>query len=624
MLVGGVHTIISMLRRYHDDRDILENGCRALGSFALYDETCLDVAQAGATETVLQAMNSPHNDVGVKDSCCWALACLTSIAHTCEELVSLGGVASVVETLEEFPQEETLQDYGVRIICNIGALESTLPQVSTPRVIDVLTQIHDNFPDNVELLEYMMLALSQAASVEQTVQEYFLTEGGLKTVVTVMKSLDENPAIQENGCRILGNMAVHECLRKAVEQQGASQVVLAAMLNIEMCADIHLYGCMALMNLTADLMDNKMRVKNNGAVPTLLATLRKFPDHPEVVLSALKTLGNLVDLQEACRQLLDDKGLATIVDICKDNKASDDIRSFTGLVLSGLTALPDLPIQDLLRVEETLVTLQAALPSDSDLALSMCQGLHNLMKSEIGLETLTKTGWMTVLENTTNQFQTRSEVHLTACRIVATVAMECRETSSPAKCPLSESTMRTVLHSMRLFPNDKEVQIVASAALSCVCESFENLRNAIIAEGGLTDVTTAMTNFPKDDRLHAVGLIALSYLLPVDVDTNREDAAMVISVITRSMSNFVENEHIQISACRALERCEVEGTENVFDILTCVHNGVRRHGGKKKVLKAAGRVFKRFGSDDAEEITEEMLISPTTPLGDIFVKIMKG
>ena len=43
-------------------------------------------------------------------------------------------------------------------------------------------------------------------------------------------------------------------------------------------------------------MDNKMRVKNNGAVPTLLATLRKFPDNTEVVLSALKTLGNLVDL----------------------------------------------------------------------------------------------------------------------------------------------------------------------------------------------------------------------------------------------------------------------------------------------------------------------------------------
>jgi hypothetical protein len=46
-------------------------------------------------------------------------------------------------------------------------------------------------------------------------------------------------------------------------------------------------------------MDNKMRVKNNGGVFTLLTTLRSYPDNPDVVLSALKTLGNLVDLGKA-------------------------------------------------------------------------------------------------------------------------------------------------------------------------------------------------------------------------------------------------------------------------------------------------------------------------------------
>jgi hypothetical protein len=47
------------------------------------------------------------------------------------------------------------------------------------------------------------------------------------------------------------------------------------------------------------VMDNKMRVKNNGGVFTLLTTLRSYPDNPDVVLSALKTLGNLVDLGKA-------------------------------------------------------------------------------------------------------------------------------------------------------------------------------------------------------------------------------------------------------------------------------------------------------------------------------------
>lgn len=36
MLVGGVHTVIDMMETFPDDVDILENGCRALGSFAAY------------------------------------------------------------------------------------------------------------------------------------------------------------------------------------------------------------------------------------------------------------------------------------------------------------------------------------------------------------------------------------------------------------------------------------------------------------------------------------------------------------------------------------------------------------------------------------------------------------
>lgn len=44
--------------------------------------------------------------------------------------------------------------------------------------------------------------------------------------------------------------------------------------------------------------DNKMRAKTNGAVPTLLTTLRNFPGHPDITLAVLKTIGNLVDLGE--------------------------------------------------------------------------------------------------------------------------------------------------------------------------------------------------------------------------------------------------------------------------------------------------------------------------------------
>ena len=42
-----------------------------------------------------------------------------------------------------------------------------MAHVSIQRVIHVLTSLYRNFPDNVELLEYMMLALSQVAAVDR-------------------------------------------------------------------------------------------------------------------------------------------------------------------------------------------------------------------------------------------------------------------------------------------------------------------------------------------------------------------------------------------------------------------------------------------------------------------------
>ena len=43
--------------------------------------------------------------------------------------------------------------------------------------------------------------------------------------------------------------------------------------------------------------------------------------------------------------------------------------------------------------------------------------------AEVGLETLTQTGWLDVINNTMNKFKSHPDIHLTSCRIVATVAM---------------------------------------------------------------------------------------------------------------------------------------------------------------------------------------------------------
>ena len=36
--------------------------------------------------------------------------------------MNLQGLPALLHTLEQFPQEELLQDYGVRTLCNVGGL----------------------------------------------------------------------------------------------------------------------------------------------------------------------------------------------------------------------------------------------------------------------------------------------------------------------------------------------------------------------------------------------------------------------------------------------------------------------------------------------------------------------
>ncbi|PVD32541.1 hypothetical protein C0Q70_07981 [Pomacea canaliculata] len=582
MLVGGVHTIISMMNRFYDDCDILENGCRALGSFAFYgtNDTCVDVAQAGATETVLTAMTSDKSNMSVKDCGCWALACLTSTEKTCEEFVSLGGLHVLLRTLETFPREEQLQDYGVTVLCNISTLDSTLPCVSTHRVVAVLTSVCRTFPESVELLEKVMVAFGQIANTE-------------------------------------------EHLRKSTEQQGASQAVIAAILNMDSCVDILLCSCMALMNLTADITDNKMRAKTNGAVPTLLSTLRNFPGHPDITVAVLKTIGNLVDLEEVCRQLIDERGFDTIVDIGTCGQPSDDIRVFASRILCGFTSLPDLTEDQRGKTERTLVLLQSCSPDNPDIALSLCQGLRNLLKSG----TLVTSGWLDVILSTMNHFRYEPEIHLSACRIIATIAFGGgRGSSEEAASLVGELAVTRVLQTLRTFPEEPELQLVGCAPFPAslntwvfigVVRCAGDLRHVVVLCGGIDDVIAAMIRFPTDDRLHSVALISLADLLPLDMTDGSQDGQSVVQAIFKSMSSFLEHEDIQVSACRALKRCRVSESTELLELLMYVINSVRRHYDNDKVLTAAAKVFRRFGAGDSRSLAMKLLPSPT-PVGSAF------
>ncbi|XP_067664557.1 uncharacterized protein [Haliotis asinina] len=600
MLVGGVHTVIDMMETFPDDVDILENGCRALGSFAAYDDTCLDVSQAGGTRSVLDAMTSSPDNVCVLECGCWALACLSTMADSCEEMHQLDGVYTLLTTLEEHPEEESLQEYGVRTLCNLAALETTMQSVSTERVLSILQRLMSQFSDNVELQGQVMFALSQIAMYGDDMQHCILKKGGVRSVVAIMDLHPEDIAIQEHGCRILGNLAVNETIRRQTEEEGASRVVIAAMLALDTCEDIQEYGCMALMNITADIKVNKIRVKNNGGVLALLSCLKNFESRPNIILSSLKTLGNIVELDEVCRLVMDEHGLRTVVDIARDHSANHDIQVFAAMVLCGLSRLKHLNTEEVEMIDRAMTRLLSLTSLDADITLFVCQTFENLLSTERGMRVFMAGKRLDMILTTMQKFSAHPEILQCGCKIIAIVALDTRH-------EMTTDAVRSVLNAMRTYSDSKDLQIVGCGALSCISENNGSLAAFVLENDGVMLISDALAQHPGEHRLHAVALMALANLSPVDLSQNPALFHTVHDLVYGAMTRFPENLEIQICACSAIAQCDPIAGNKSFKFLEALKYTMRRHGGKEEIHIPLAKALKCFWRGEQKGVITKIL-----------------
>lgn len=59
---------------------------------------------------------------------------------------------------------------------------------------------------------------------------------------------------------------------------------------------------------------------------------------------------------------------------------------------------------------------------------------------------------------------------------------------------------------------------------------------------------------------HTIKKKSTNYLMCADTKKYPEDSVMAKTAIFRSMSYFLENKDIQISACHAVKLCDISGT----------------------------------------------------------------
>ncbi|XP_060079869.1 uncharacterized protein LOC132559268 [Ylistrum balloti] len=608
MFVGGVHSIIEALRRFPTNAEVLENGCRALGCFSAHDEICMDVVNAGAVEAVLVAMAAAPEVDTLQECGCWALACLTKFEESCLDICKNNGIDTILMTLERFRKEEALQEYGCWTISNLSANEQTLTHIINHRVLTVVTDAMCQFPDNLEIQHQIFFAIGQIVMTSGEMQEKLVRSGGVRSAVNIMTSFPDSQELQEHGCRILGNVAVNEQLRKLIENDGGSKAVISAMLTHDRHEQIQTYGCMALTNITADVLENKTKVAANSGVSAVLATIKEMTALTDIVLCGLKTLCNLMGGDDASYYFMEDEGLEAMESIIYRYRKHHDIHRYACRILANVPLAPGIDETCLDATEDILYETLNRFHGDSDLHISVCHYYENLVLTDTGRSRFTKGNYLDRLADVMTFFKDDKTIQMSGCKTIAAISMY--KNSSVQN---GELCVSLVLDVMRIFHACSSIQTVCCGAISYLTEHNENLKDYILRKGGLDVMMANLREHPDDEGLAVVGLMALDSITHTGI-TNSNRLQKEIEFVSRMMKRYPENVELQIYSCNILSAVGKEGIRlcdlsrsEALDPVTCILKRRRSH---PELESTALEVLTMLLSGESEDIirdTREML-----------------
>ncbi|XP_041361745.1 protein aardvark-like [Gigantopelta aegis] len=372
------------------------------------------------------------------------------------------------------------------------------------------------------------------------------------------------------------------------------------MLTLDTTEEIQEYGCMALINLTADELNNKIRVKNNGGVMAIVCCLQNFHNCSDIVLSALKTLGNIIELDEVCRQLVDEGGLKTIVNIASRYKDNGDIQLFAAMVLSGLSEIKDLGSDVIHTVDAALMSICSL--DDPHLSMYACQAMENLLNTERGPRTFTDEKRLDVILKMMKDFSDHPEIIRVCCKIIAMLALV-----EDIKKEIPYQAVSMVIESLKNFVQLDDLQIVGCGALSSLSENNKTLAQSIVENDGVGVLASALERHQSEERVHVVVMITLANLLPIDKEKHGTACETAASLIEQSMSMFPEIVAVQVAACEAIAKFRIADLPDPSVLIDSLKHVLRRHKDKSELMKPAAAALRIFWQDGYRKEADEIL-----------------
>jgi len=300
------HEVATAMKDNPDKEMVLERGLSVLADgvgktveAAATSAKVEDVSHAEGIDPIAIAvgvMKQYKASANIQTQGCRFLLRLSEIQLQQPKLTAAGGVGATITAMTNHEANVEVQEQGCIVLHNLGSSNaSSKTKIASLRGIQAIVKAMDEHLECESLQLHAIWAL-QVLIPNRTNQDIMAASGGIEQLLKGLNKFPMSPAIQDRGCRALGNLAYShaENQKKIMDEQGFG-AVLDAMATHQGVQAVQEHGCRALKNFS----------DNNSAATSEILRL----DGANAVVRAMDQHVAMGDVQEqacfALRNLLD-------------------------------------------------------------------------------------------------------------------------------------------------------------------------------------------------------------------------------------------------------------------------------------------------------------------------------
>ena len=255
--------VVKAMHIYMEEIDVQEKACVALGSLVLDVEHRARVARAGGIDAVVAAMREHPGSEALQERACCALAHLSDgDPRGCAAIARAGGLVAVAEAMRAFGSVAALQRWACAV-----------------------------FAHTLDAAEDAAGAQLGLEPVEAGGRQAIVDAGGVGLLLTALKTLPKDGAVQRECCAALAALAQHTSAARAVMvSRGAVDAALASIRKHLAQPGVVAEACLLLGTLTAGDADVKRALVDAEAVGTICLALSEHPSDPWLQTQGLTVL----------------------------------------------------------------------------------------------------------------------------------------------------------------------------------------------------------------------------------------------------------------------------------------------------------------------------------------------